>query len=179
MAIGTVNPSTGQLLKSFESLNAAEIETRLQRSADTFRSYRTTSFGDRARWMLNAAAVGEQEKMGKTFRCAVDEVAKCAWSDRGKAAGPAGKLLCPDGPGQYSKKLASLSGRTVWSVASVFRAKDIDDAIRIANDSRFGLGASAWSNELAEQEKFVNELEAGMVFINRMVRLIRALRLAA
>ena len=54
-------------------------------------------------------------------------------------------------------------------VASVFRAKDIDEAIRIANDSRFGLGASAWSNDNAEQEKFVNELEAGMVFINRMV----------
>jgi succinate-semialdehyde dehydrogenase/glutarate-semialdehyde dehydrogenase len=54
-------------------------------------------------------------------------------------------------------------------VASVFRAKDIDDAIQIANDSRFGLGASAWSNDGAEQEKFVNELEAGMVFINRMV----------
>jgi succinate-semialdehyde dehydrogenase/glutarate-semialdehyde dehydrogenase len=54
-------------------------------------------------------------------------------------------------------------------VASVFRAKDIDDAIRIANDSRFGLGASAWTNDIAEQKKFVEELEAGMVFINRMV----------
>jgi succinate-semialdehyde dehydrogenase / glutarate-semialdehyde dehydrogenase len=54
-------------------------------------------------------------------------------------------------------------------VASVFRAKDVDDAIRIANDSRFGLGASAWTNDKAEQERFINELEAGMVFINQMV----------
>jgi succinate-semialdehyde dehydrogenase/glutarate-semialdehyde dehydrogenase len=54
-------------------------------------------------------------------------------------------------------------------VASVFRAKDLDDAIRIANDSRFGLGASAWTNDDQERERFVNELEAGMVFINRMV----------
>src|SRR6516225_7382969 len=54
-------------------------------------------------------------------------------------------------------------------VASVFRAKDINDAIRIANDSRFGLGASAWTNDPAEQQKFINELDAGMVFINRMV----------
>ncbi len=54
-------------------------------------------------------------------------------------------------------------------VASVFRAKDISDAIRIANDSRFGLGASAWTNDAAEQRKFINELDAGMVFINRMV----------
>ena len=54
-------------------------------------------------------------------------------------------------------------------VASIFRAKDIDDAIRIANDSKFGLGASAWTNDSAEQERFINELEAGMVFINQMV----------
>jgi succinate-semialdehyde dehydrogenase / glutarate-semialdehyde dehydrogenase len=54
-------------------------------------------------------------------------------------------------------------------VASIFRAKDADDAIRMANDSRFGLGASAWTNDPAEREKFVTELESGMVFINRMV----------
>ena len=54
-------------------------------------------------------------------------------------------------------------------VASVFRAKGIDDAIRIANDSRFGLGASAWTNDKSERERFINELESGMVFINRMV----------
>jgi len=54
-------------------------------------------------------------------------------------------------------------------VASVFRAKDVNDAIRIANDSRFGLGASAWTNDAAEQRKFIDGLDAGMVFINRMV----------
>jgi len=54
-------------------------------------------------------------------------------------------------------------------VASVFRAKDLDDAIRIANDSRFGLGASAWTNNEKERERLINEIESGMVFINRMV----------
>jgi succinate-semialdehyde dehydrogenase / glutarate-semialdehyde dehydrogenase len=54
-------------------------------------------------------------------------------------------------------------------VASIFRAKNLEDAIRIANDSRFGLGASAWTNDDKEREQLVNELEAGMVFINRMV----------
>ncbi|HEY1467828.1 MAG TPA: NAD-dependent succinate-semialdehyde dehydrogenase [Candidatus Acidoferrum sp.] len=417
MAIATVNPSTGQLLKSFESLNAAEIETKLQLASDTFRSYRKTSFADRARWMLNAAALLEQEKeayatvmtteMGKTFRSAVDEVAKCAWVCRYYAENaerfladevletganrsyiryqPLGPVLAvmpwnfpfwqvlrfaapalmagnvgllkhasivpqsallieelfrragfPEGAFQtlligsrevdriladprvmaatltgseqagievgigaakrikkvvlelggsdpfivmpsanletatstavkarifnngqsciaakrfivaesiaeefeqrFAGKMAALKvgdpfeestelgplatrdgvndldrdvrktveagakiltgGRPLdrpgnfyaptvlvnipknspayqeelfGPVASVFRARDIDDAIRIANDSRFGLGASAWSNDLAEQEKFVSELEAGMVFINRMV----------
>ena len=59
-------------------------------------------------------------------------------------------------------------------VASIFRAKDVDDAIQIANDSRFGLGASAWTNDPAETEKFINELEAGMVYINKMVASDRA-----
>jgi succinate-semialdehyde dehydrogenase / glutarate-semialdehyde dehydrogenase len=54
-------------------------------------------------------------------------------------------------------------------VASLFRARDLDDAIRIANDSRFGLGASAWTRDEKERDRLVNELEAGMVFINKMV----------
>lgn len=54
-------------------------------------------------------------------------------------------------------------------VASIFRARDLGDAIRIANDSRFGLGASAWTNDESERERLINELQAGMVFINKMV----------
>jgi succinate-semialdehyde dehydrogenase / glutarate-semialdehyde dehydrogenase len=54
-------------------------------------------------------------------------------------------------------------------VACLFRVKDLDEAIAIANDTRFGLGASAWTNEAAERKRFIDELESGMVFINRMV----------
>jgi succinate-semialdehyde dehydrogenase / glutarate-semialdehyde dehydrogenase len=54
-------------------------------------------------------------------------------------------------------------------VASVFRVRDEDEAIRIANDVRFGLGASVWTNDEKERERFINELESGMVFVNKMV----------
>jgi succinate-semialdehyde dehydrogenase/glutarate-semialdehyde dehydrogenase len=54
-------------------------------------------------------------------------------------------------------------------VACFFRVKDAAEAIEIANDSSFGLGASAWTNDPAEKELFARELEAGMVFINSMV----------
>jgi succinate-semialdehyde dehydrogenase/glutarate-semialdehyde dehydrogenase len=54
-------------------------------------------------------------------------------------------------------------------VALVFRVPDIDEAIRIANDSEFGLGASAWTQNQRERDRFIDELEAGMVFINAMV----------
>ena len=54
-------------------------------------------------------------------------------------------------------------------VASLFRVRDAEEAIDIANDTRFGLGASAWTQDPAEQNQFVDGLEAGMVFINKMV----------
>ena len=54
-------------------------------------------------------------------------------------------------------------------VAALIRARDLDDAIRIANSTRFGLGASAWTSEGSEVRKLVNELQAGSVFINGMV----------
>ncbi|WJR32384.1 NADP-dependent succinic semialdehyde dehydrogenase [Mycobacteroides immunogenum] len=53
-------------------------------------------------------------------------------------------------------------------VASVYRATDIDEAIDIANDTSFGLGANAWTREETEQQRFINGLDAGQVFINGM-----------
>jgi succinate-semialdehyde dehydrogenase / glutarate-semialdehyde dehydrogenase len=417
MAIATINPATGQVIKSFDPLNSAAIEAKLQKAIETFATYRHVPFAQRAQWMLKAASILENEKeafarvmtteMGKTLRSAVDEAAKCAWVCRYYAENaerfladevvetgakqsyiryqPLGPVLAvmpwnfpfwqvlrfaapalmagnvgllkhasivpqsalliedifrragfPDGAFQtlligsrevdkilgdprvmaatltgseqagievgigaakrikkvvlelggsdpfivmpsanletatatavkarifnngqsciaakrfivaesigeqfeklFAQKMAALkvgdpfdestevgplstpdgvadldrdvrksveAGAKILTggkpldrpgnfyaptvlvnipkdspaykeemfgpVASVFRAKDISDAIRIANDSRFGLGASAWTNDAAEQRKFINELDAGMVFINRMV----------
>jgi succinate-semialdehyde dehydrogenase/glutarate-semialdehyde dehydrogenase len=54
-------------------------------------------------------------------------------------------------------------------VAMLFRAKDIDQAIEIANDSDFGLGASVWTNDEAERARFIADIESGSVFVNGMV----------
>jgi succinate-semialdehyde dehydrogenase / glutarate-semialdehyde dehydrogenase len=55
-------------------------------------------------------------------------------------------------------------------VALLFTVPDLDAAIALANDSPFGLGASAWTQDLAEQDRLIRELESGSVFINGMVK---------
>lgn len=55
-------------------------------------------------------------------------------------------------------------------VALVFRVATLEEAIRIANSTPFGLGASAWTNDEAEQVQLINEIEAGAVFINGLVK---------
>ena len=89
MAIASINPTTGETLKTFSALSAEEIEQKLQLAADTFRTYRHTSFADRARMMQRAAEIIEAEKsdlgrlmtleMGKPVKAAVAEAEKCAW----------------------------------------------------------------------------------------------------
>ncbi len=54
-------------------------------------------------------------------------------------------------------------------VAMLFRARDLAEAIAIANDTPFGLGASVWTRDPAEQQRFTAEIQAGSVFLNKMV----------
>ncbi|MFG2308044.1 NADP-dependent succinic semialdehyde dehydrogenase [Streptomyces sp. NPDC048566] len=88
MAIATVNPANGETLKTYDALGAEEIERRLAVAEDTYRTYRTTSFAERARLMHRAAELLEQDRdeigrvmtveMGKPVRQARAEAAKCA-----------------------------------------------------------------------------------------------------
>src|SRR5256884_3680482 len=89
MAIASINPGTGQVLKTFEPLSDAQIQKKLQLAADTFPKFRKLSFAERGRMMARAGEILETEKealgrlmtteMGKTLKSAVAEAAKCAW----------------------------------------------------------------------------------------------------
>ena len=89
MGIASVNPTTGETLKTFDALTAEQIEEKLQLAADTFRTYRHTSFEERGRMMVRAAEILESDKnafakvmtteMGKPIKAAISEAEKCAW----------------------------------------------------------------------------------------------------
>ena len=68
----------------------------------------------------------------------------------------------PPGTPAYSEEMFG-------PVATLFRAKDAEDALRIANDSPFGLGSSVWTRDEAEQRLFIDGLEAGTVTLNGMM----------
>ena len=62
MAIATINPATGQLVRSFEPLSNAEIEAKLQLATATFPAFRKLSFAERAVMMNKAAGILESDK---------------------------------------------------------------------------------------------------------------------
>ena len=100
MAIATINPATGETLRTYDELSEADVERCLAAAAAAAAGYRLTSFEDRARWMRQAADILDAERdqvaammtteMGKTITAARQEVAKCASACRYYAEHAAG-----------------------------------------------------------------------------------------
>ncbi|HEY7429785.1 MAG TPA: aldehyde dehydrogenase family protein, partial [Streptosporangiaceae bacterium] len=92
MAIATINPATGETVKTYDEMSEPDVERCLASAAAVHQSYRLTSFAERAGWIRQAAAIldGEQDQiaammtteMGKTLAAAKQEVAKCATACR-------------------------------------------------------------------------------------------------
>jgi succinate-semialdehyde dehydrogenase / glutarate-semialdehyde dehydrogenase len=85
----------------------------------------------------------------------------------------------PPGPGAFypptlltgvRKGMPAFDGETFGPVAAVVLAHDEEDALRLANDSSFGLGASLWTRDRARAERLAPEIQAGMVFVNGIVK---------
>jgi succinate-semialdehyde dehydrogenase/glutarate-semialdehyde dehydrogenase len=87
----------------------------------------------------------------------------------GKRTNSAGFFFIPTVLTDIPKGSPAHNDELFGPVASIFRAADLHEAIQIANDTPFGLGASAWTNDDNERDQFITGIEAGMVFINGMV----------
>ncbi|MEO7274239.1 MAG: aldehyde dehydrogenase family protein, partial [Vicinamibacterales bacterium] len=92
MPIATINPATGETLRTFEALTDTELDEKIAHAARTFRTYRRTPLAERAAWLLRAADILEAEQsalgrlmtteMGKLVKAGAEEAVKCAWGCR-------------------------------------------------------------------------------------------------
>jgi succinate-semialdehyde dehydrogenase/glutarate-semialdehyde dehydrogenase len=92
MAIATVNPANGQVLKTFDPMSDEQVDAAIGRAADGFHTLRRTSIGERGQWLNTAADLLDAERdsiarmmtteMGKTYAAAKAEVSKCATACR-------------------------------------------------------------------------------------------------
>jgi succinate-semialdehyde dehydrogenase / glutarate-semialdehyde dehydrogenase len=87
--------------------------------------------------------------------------------------------VVPEGPGAFYPAtvlaevrpgMPAYDEETFGPVAAVIRARDEEDALRIANDTPFGLGAAVWTQDLARGKRLAERVDAGCVFINGMVK---------
>jgi succinate-semialdehyde dehydrogenase/glutarate-semialdehyde dehydrogenase len=103
-----------------------------------------------------AAQVDESVKAGATILCG------------GKAIEGPGAFYPPTVLGFIPEEAPAYSEELFGPVASLFQARDVASAIRLANATRFGLGSAVWTNDRDEQLAFVDGIEAGFTAINGM-----------
>ena len=127
MGIATVNPATGETIKTFEALTAIEIEGKLALAQQTFEQYRHTTWIQRSQWLYAAAHILESEKetfgkimtleMGKPLKAAIGEVEKCATVCRFYAEHAAAFLA--DVPVQTDARKSFVSYQPIGAVLAV------------------------------------------------------------
>jgi len=84
-----------------------------------------------------------------------------------RVAGP-GWFYPPTVVTDLTPDMAMWTDEVFGPVAGLFRVDSYDEAVAVANGTAFGLGSNAWTNDAAEQERFIRDLDAGAVFINGM-----------
>jgi succinate-semialdehyde dehydrogenase / glutarate-semialdehyde dehydrogenase len=176
LARAAATAADARLINSGQSCIAAKRFIVVQRVADRFLERFTAEM--RARTVGDpldpATQVGPQARLDlrANLHGQVEESVR-----RGAQALLGGRL--PDGPGAFYPPTVLVAVRpgmpafdqeTFGPVAAVIRAKDEADAVRIANASAYGLGASVWTEDRPRGERLARELEVGSVFVNELVK---------
>ena len=165
-----------RLINSGQSCIAAKRFIAVEKIADTFlevfvSEMRSRRMGDP---LDRATQVGPQARddLRASLHRQVEESVK-----RGAELLLGGRI--PEGPGAFypptvlaavNKGMPAFDEETFGPVAAVIRARDEADAIRLANDSQFGLGASLWTQDLDRAERLVRQIEVGCIFVNEVVK---------
>jgi succinate-semialdehyde dehydrogenase / glutarate-semialdehyde dehydrogenase len=176
LAAAAKNAADARLINSGQSCIAAKRFIVVDAVADTFvdrfqRELSTRRMGDP---LDRATQVGPQarEDLRDSLHRQVEESMK-----RGAKLLLGGEI--PTGKGAFypptlltavEKGMPAFDDETFGPVAAVIRATDETDAVRLANDSTLGLGASLWTQDRARAERLAAEIEAGSVFVNGVVK---------
>src|SRR5438094_124055 len=165
-----------RLINSGQSCIAAKRFITVEKIADTFlelfvsdmRSRRMGDPLDRATQVGPQARDDLRASLHRQVEQAVKRGAKLLLGGR-IAEGP-GAFYPPTVLAAVNKGMPAFDEETFGPVAAVIRARDEADAIRLANDSQFGLGASLWTQDLDRAERLVRQIEVGCVFVNEVVK---------
>jgi succinate-semialdehyde dehydrogenase / glutarate-semialdehyde dehydrogenase len=87
----------------------------------------------------------------------------------GKRIGQRGNFYAPTVLSHIPSNAPAACEETFGPVASLFRVRDAEEAIAVANDTKFGLGASVWTRDRQELARFIDRIESGQIFVNAMV----------
>jgi succinate-semialdehyde dehydrogenase / glutarate-semialdehyde dehydrogenase len=113
------------------------------------------------------ATGSELDKLSKQVDAAIRDGARLLTG--GKAPGGKGFYYPPTVLASIPRSSPAYREEIFGPVAMLYRVKDVDEAIAVANDVPFGLGSSVWTNDEAERRRFIDDLEAGATFVNAMV----------
>ncbi|HEX5006421.1 MAG TPA: aldehyde dehydrogenase family protein, partial [Hyphomonadaceae bacterium] len=122
---------------------------------------------DRANAVGPLATPQIRDELAKQVEDSIKAGAKCLTG--GKVPDRKGAFYEPTVLADIPQSAPAYAEELFGPVASVFRVRDIDAAIKLANVTRFGLGSSVWTRDSAEETRFVDEIEAGFTAINGMV----------
>ncbi|HEX9982522.1 MAG TPA: NAD-dependent succinate-semialdehyde dehydrogenase [Thermoanaerobaculia bacterium] len=107
------------------------------------------------------------DDLDEQVRASVDAGAKLLTG--GKRIGDRGHFYAPTILSDIPESAPAYGEETFGPVASLFRVDSVDEAVRIANATTFGLGASVWTNDDEEMKRFIDGIDSGQVFVNAMV----------
>ena len=148
-------------------VHATIYDDFVRRFVDSMRGVRVGDPFDAATQLGPLASVAQRDIVDAQVRKSVELGARVLTG--GHALEGPGAFYAPTVLADVPHESPAYREELFGPVAVVFRVPDADAAIRLANDTTFGLGASVWTNDAAERERFVEEIESGMVFVNAMV----------
>jgi len=165
-----------RLINSGQSCIAAKRFIVVEAVADTF----TTRFADELRARSMGDPLARETQVGPQARVDLrDDLHRQVEESMKRGAQRVLGGEIPSGPGAFypptlltavDKGMPAFDEETFGPVAAVIRARDEADAIRLANDSSFGLGAALWTQDRARGERLAARIEAGAVFVNGLVK---------